>query len=127
MVPVDYVCDVIERVAYVAGASGRFHAVAAEESLTVAELIDEVCRELDRPRPILDAPESLPEEHPAGVFAPYFDVKTRFDDRRTRLLTRSAPDPVSYLPQLLEYGAKARWGKRPMTREAARALAGVPA
>lgn len=125
MVPVDYVCEVIERVAYVAGASGRFAAVAGEQSLTVDELIEEVCREMDRQRPSLDAPDSLPEEHPAGVFAPYFDVKTRFDDRRTRLLTNPAPDPVSYLAQLLEYGARARWGKRPLTREATRAVAGV--
>jgi hypothetical protein len=72
----------------------------------------------------------LAEEHPAAVFAPYFDVKTRFDDSRGRaLIDRAgpAPHPTAYLAQLLEYGRIARWGKRPLSREAARSLAGVPA
>jgi thioester reductase-like protein len=125
MVPVDYVADVIERVTFAPEAAGRYHAVAADRALSVRELIDEVCRELDRPAPVLSEPGSLPDDHPAGVFAPYFDVKTRFDDSRTRrLMGDGAPDPVAYLPRLLDYGKAARWGKRHLTREAARVLAG---
>jgi nucleoside-diphosphate-sugar epimerase len=128
MVPVDYVAEVIERAAFTPGVTGRFHAVCGESSPSVAELIEMVCDELDRPQPTLSAPGSLPADHPAAVFAPYFDVETRFDDRRAARLVGDrgpAPEPSTYLPLLLEYGATARWGKRPLTREAARTIAGV--
>ena len=128
MVPVDHVAEVIEQVAHAPEASGRYHAVAASRALSVNELIDAVCSQLDRRRPALTRPGTLPGGHPAEVFAPYFDVKTRFDDRRAEALTGSAaPEPRSYLPQLLEYGRAARWGKRPLTREAARSPARSPA
>ncbi|MFL5840789.1 MAG: SDR family oxidoreductase [Thermoleophilaceae bacterium] len=129
MVPVDWVADIIERAAFAPGASGRFHAVAGDRAVSVDELIDLVCDELDRPAPALSKPGSLPADHPAGVFAPYFDVKTRFDDRRAALLAGDlgpAPDPPSYLRALLDYGTTARWGKRPLTREAARARVAGP-
>ena len=128
MVPVDYVAEVIERAAFAPGVSGRFHAVAADRSPSVAELIEWVCEELGRRQPTLSPPGSLPADHPAAVFAPYFDVDTRFDDRRAAELAGDrgpAPDPSTYLPLLLEYGVTARWGKRPLTREAARKNAGV--
>jgi long-chain acyl-CoA synthetase len=128
MVPVDYVAEVIERAAFAPGVSGRFHAVAADRSPSVAELIELVCEELGRPQPSLSPPGSLPADHPAAVFAPYFDVDTRFDDRRAAQLAGDrgpAPEPSTYLPLLLEYGVSARWGKRPLTREAARKIAGA--
>jgi nucleoside-diphosphate-sugar epimerase len=125
MVPVDYVADVIERVAFTPGAAGRFHAVAGERALSVSELIEAVCGELDREPPRLASPGTLPPDHPAAVFAPYFDVQTRFDDRRAATLAGPAPDPRTYLAQLLAYGEAARWGKRPLTREAARVAAAV--
>jgi hypothetical protein len=96
--------------------------------VSVAELIELVCVEMERKPPTLSEPGTLPEDHPAQVFAPYFDVETRFDDRRGRELAAECgpvPDPASYLPQLLDYSRRARWGKTPLTREAARELAGV--
>jgi nucleoside-diphosphate-sugar epimerase len=126
IVPVDFVAEVIERASTHPQAAGRYHAVAADRAVTVAELIDDVCREMNRPAPRLSEPGSLPDDHPAEVFAPYFDVKTQFDDHRARMLTTErAPDPLSYLPLLLDYGREARWGKRPLTREAARVGAGA--
>jgi long-chain acyl-CoA synthetase len=128
MVPVDYVAEVIERATFTPGVTGRFHAVCGERSPSVAELIEQVCDELGRPQPTLSPPGSLPPEHPAAVFAPYFDVATRFDDRRAAQLVGNrgpAPEPSTYMPLLLEYGATARWGKRPVTRDAARTIAGV--
>jgi thioester reductase-like protein len=124
MVPVDWVADIIERAAFAPDARGCFHAVAGDRALSVAALIEFVCDELDRPAPTLSPPGSLPADHPAGVFAPYFDVETRFDDRRATQLAGdvgSAPEPSSYLRALLDYGTVARWGKRPLTREQARA------
>jgi thioester reductase-like protein len=124
MVPVDHVAEVIERVTFAQQASGRFHAVAAERAPSVKELIEEICREMDRPVPGLSEPGTLPADHPAGIFAAYFDVKTRFDDRRARgLLGEPAPEPFDYLPQVLEYARAARWGKRMLSREAARSRA----
>jgi long-chain acyl-CoA synthetase len=128
MVPVDYVAEIIERAAYAPSASGRFHAVAADRAVTVQALIDEICEELDRKPPQLTPAESLPEDHPANVFVPYFDIGTRFDNRRARQLAgdgTEAPHPFTYLSRLLDYGHKARWGKRPLTRTAAREYAGV--
>lgn len=128
MVPVDHVAGVIEQAAFQPGAAGRYHAVAAERALTVTELIDAVCSELGKPRPKLSEPGTLPGDHPAAVFAPYFDIRTRFDNRRAQELTgTSAPEPLSYLPQLLDYGVTARWGKRDLTREAARSRVRSPA
>jgi nucleoside-diphosphate-sugar epimerase len=123
MVPVDHVAEVIERVVFAPEVSGRFHAVAGERAPSVHELITEICREMDRRVPTLSEPGSLPADHPAGVFAAYFDVKTRFDDRRARDLAGPAPEPFDYLPQILEYARAARWGKRMLSREAARSRA----
>lgn len=127
-VPVDYVAALIERVAFTTGVTGRFHAVAGDTALTVAELIIESCRELERPLPELIEPGSFGPDNPASVFAPYFDVETRFDNRRASLLMADAgpaPDPVDYLPRIIEFARDARWGKRRLTRQAARALAGI--
>jgi nucleoside-diphosphate-sugar epimerase len=125
MVPVDYVADVIERAAYEPDAGGCYHAVAGERAVVVRELIDAVCNELSLAPPQLTPSDTLPEDHPASIFAPYFDVNTRFDDRRARALTGDSgpPPPLSYLPQLLEYAGATRWGKSQITREAARLLA----
>jgi thioester reductase-like protein len=127
MVPVDHVAEVIERATFAPEASGRYHAVAGERAPTVAELIEEVCRLMDRKVPALSEPGTLPIDHPAGVFAAYFDVKTRFDDRRGREIAGAAPGPFEYLPRLLEFAREARWGKRTISREAARLRAGVGA
>jgi thioester reductase-like protein len=123
VVPVDYVAEVIERAAFLPGVRGTFHAVAAEHALRVTDLIDHVCKEFDQPRPQVSAPSALAAGHPAQVFAPYFDVQTIFDDRRAQLLTSDygrVPPPATYLPRILDYGKRVRWGKRPLTRQAAR-------
>jgi nucleoside-diphosphate-sugar epimerase len=120
MVPVDYVAEVIERVAYEPDAAGCFHAVAGDAASTVQEMVDAICTLMERRPPRLQPPTSMPDDHPAGVFAPYFDVRVRFDDARAAALAGPAPDPLSYLPRLLEYARTARWGRRQLTREAAR-------
>ena len=123
MVPVDYVAEVIERAAFLPGVTGRFHAVAAERAVSVEELIEMVCSQLDRRPPALVAPGQFASDHPGAVFEPYFDIETRFDDRRAQSLLGDegpAPEPADYLAALLDYGSRARWGKRPLTREAAR-------
>jgi long-chain acyl-CoA synthetase len=125
MVPVDYVAEVIERATYEPDATGCFHAVAGNKAILVKEFIDGVCTELSLAPPELTPPNTLPAGHPAEIFVPYFDVNTSFDDARARRLVggEGPPDPLSYVPQLLEFAQAARWGKSPITREAARLLA----
>lgn len=123
MVPVDYVADVIERATFDPDASGCFNAVAGERAVLVRELIEAVCNELSLEAPELTPPNTLEDGHPAEIFAPYFDVNTSFDNTRGRSLAGEAPDPLSYLPQMLQFAKDARWGKKQITRETARALA----
>jgi thioester reductase-like protein len=121
LVPVDHVARLLDAVTFAPEASGTYSAVAAGRATRVADLIELACRLLGRPKPLLSAPGSLPDDHPATAFAPYFDVATTFDDARARALTgERAPAPASYFDALLGYGAAARWGKRPQSREAAR-------
>jgi len=123
MVPVDYVAEVMERALLEPGIEGAFHAVAGERALTVAEVIDQTCRVFEREPPKLTPIGTLPDDHPATVFAPYFDVHTVFGDKRARSLVANGAPPAAenYMPGLLDYGLQTRWGKAPMSREAARA------
>src|SRR4051794_32058369 len=116
MVPVDYVAEVIERAAFEPGAGDCYHAVAGERAIRVRELIDAVCGELSLPEPELTPPNTLEDAPPAEIFAPYFDVNTSFDNTRARRLAGEAPDPLSYLPPLLDFAQAARWGKTPIRR-----------
>jgi hypothetical protein len=66
----------------------------------------------------------LADDHPAAVFEPYFDVHSRFGDRRARGLLPDGAGPRSpedYMPALIDYGVHTRWGKQPLSRQAARA------
>jgi len=129
LVPVDYVAEVIERVLFEPEVDGAFHAVAGEHAMTVSELIERTCSALDRQPPRLTTPGTMAPDDPAAQFASYFDVHTRFGDERARGLLAGAgpPAPASYFPALLDYGEHTRWGKAPLTRQAARARAAAPA
>ncbi len=127
IVPVDYVAEIIEAALYQPEAAGAFHAVAGEQAMTVVELIEHACGALDRPPPELSPPGTLADDHPAAIFEPYFDVHSRFGDRRARELHPNGTGPRSpqdYMPALIDYGVQTKWGKHPLTRESARARAG---
>ena len=126
LVPVDHVTELLDRLTFDRNAAGTYSAVSGDRAVTVAELVDLACQILDRPAPRLSPPGTLPDGHPGAIFAPYFDVQAAFDDRRARaLLGAAAPRARDYFGALLEYGCRARWGKRPFTRQAARGLAVV--
>jgi thioester reductase-like protein len=121
IVPVDYVVDVLEAATFAPGASGTYSAVAGASALTVAELIALTCRLMDREARALVPGGRLFDDHHAAAIAPYVDVVCRFGDERTRaLLGHSAPALSDYFDALLEYAARAHWGKRPLTRQTAR-------
>jgi len=124
MVPVDHVAAVIDRATFDRDADGTYHAVAGERALSVAEVIERTTRALDRPAPRFTEPDALASDHPAAAYAAYFDVRVRFGDERARGLVGDAGravDPGDHLPKLLGYAVKVGWGKRPLSRQRARA------
>ena len=126
VVGADHVTDVLHAAAFAPGASGTYAAVAGHAAPSVGELLDLAARLLDRPPPRIEAPHHDHDEHPSGVFAPYFDVACRFDDARTRGDLGLAAAPVQDLFRtIVAYARDTRWGRRGLSREAAarRALA----
>jgi thioester reductase-like protein len=138
LVPVDYVADAIFELAerrFERG--GVHHLVAGERATTVGRLAERAGRYFGR-RP----PRLLPPRlyrlliHPLLVAGsrgrrrralrrtedlfPYFSMRVRFDDRRSRARLEPAgirpPPPESYLDRLLDFAIAARWGKRRVTR-----------
>lgn len=123
VVPVDYVADgivaLLDRTE-----TGVFNLVASEQAVTVTELVELACRRFDRPPPRLIDPNAggggAGSDHGA-VYLPYFDMELVFDATRTReLLAMRAPRFSDYFGVLMDYADTARWGKRGLTREAAR-------
>ncbi len=55
---------------------------------------------------------------------PYFDMRVVFDDSRAREVLEPAgiraPRLADYFGHLIDYAEAARWGKRTMSRQAAR-------
>jgi long-chain acyl-CoA synthetase len=122
VVPVDYVADALVHVLGTGEPGGRLHLVAGDRAVTNAELIDLACRSLGREPPRLVAGAELPGE--ARAYLPYFDVQTSFDDARARSRLAEQGIETSALPDffqtLLDYADRVAWGKRSITREAAR-------
>lgn len=120
IVGIDRVVDVLEAALSEPAASGTYHAVAGEGALSVAQLIEQASSVLDRPAPALLSPGAFDPDGPAAVFAPYFDVGVRFADERARDLIATSGEP-DLLGSILGYAAATRWGRRGLSRQAARA------
>ena len=127
VVPVDYVADGI--VALLAGREpGVVNLVAGERAPSVGLLIELACAHFDRPRPTVVPPGSAqgtgPADEQGGVYLPYFSMGVTFDDARARALLGprgiACPPFAAYFDRLMDYADRARWGKRPLTREEAR-------
>jgi thioester reductase-like protein len=123
-VPVDYVADALVALLEDPEARDTYHLVAGEHALTAGELVELHSSLLGRAPVRLigrDAATSLPRG--AEAYAPYFDVRCRFDHARTRPVLERAgvaqPDPRDYLGRLIDYAHATNWGKQPMSREAA--------
>jgi long-chain acyl-CoA synthetase len=119
IVPIDRVVDVLAAALEDDDAAGTYHAVAGAQAFRVQQLIDEACAAFDRPPPALRAPTAPDPDDPAAMFAPYFDVQVSFDDTRARALAGES-EPGELVLAILGYAAATRWGKRPLSREAAR-------
>ena len=129
-VPVDYVTDGIVVLLDDERAHGTYNLVAGEQALSAGELV-ELHSLVSGRAPVRFAPQQTAGGLPAGAetLVPYFDVRCRFDDARAReILERMGvgkPDPRDYLGRLIAYAHKTRWGKRPVSRQAAMGEVGV--
>jgi nucleoside-diphosphate-sugar epimerase len=131
VVPIDYVADSL---VHLLGRreAGVFNLVSGRNAPRVEELANLASDWFGKPHPKLVEP--IPPEHlgddQGDVFVPYFDMRVVFDDSRARSVLGpagiEAPILRDYFGRLMEYAEAARWGKRGMSREAARRLA-VPA
>jgi thioester reductase-like protein len=127
-VPVDYVTDALIALLDDLESSGTYNLVAGEQATTAGELV--------HMQALISGgtPVRLVDDHGGqampGIeaYAPYLDVRCRFDDVRARALLARAgverPNPRAYLGRLLAYANLTRWGKRPISRETAMRLVG---
>lgn len=138
VVPVDYVADAIFELAHRPAEPGEVHhLVAGERATTVGRLAERAGRYFRRRPPRLVSPRIYRLLiHPllvavsrgwkrralsrAEALFPYFSMRVRFDDHRSRARLEPAgirpPRPESYLDRLLDFAVAARWGKRRVTR-----------
>jgi thioester reductase-like protein len=123
VVPVDYVADGIAHLLDRAEA-GVFNLTAGRDAPTVAELIELGSERFGRPQPELVEPGGSTALADGEVYVPYFDMKVVFDDSRAREVLEPAgiraPKLADCFGNLIDYAEAARWGKRPMSRQAAR-------
>lgn len=133
VVPVDYVADgLLELLDLPVGCTHLL--VAGEAAPTVAEFTRLAGEALGRPPATIVDPGVLRGALAAagaedraraeamlasfGALLPYFDVACRFEDRTTAGFLRgrglAVPPLAEYLPRLLAYAERARWGKQPV-------------
>jgi long-chain acyl-CoA synthetase len=123
VVGVDYVADALVHLLAAGEPGSCVHLVAGELAVTNAELVRLACRRFGLEAPPLGADADVPEQ--ARAYLPYFDVGTRFDDAGARsALAPAGLRPLAlseFFGTLMDYAERSRWGRRPLTREGARA------
>ena len=124
IVPVDYVADALVHLLDRRDA-GVFNLVAGRDAPTVDELTTLASEYFGKPVPPFVDPVDPDSDDHDSVYVPYFDMRVVFDDARARAVLGpagiEAPPLREYFGTLMEYAAEARWGKRRITRETARA------
>jgi long-chain acyl-CoA synthetase len=145
VVPIDYVADAVDALSHHPDAAGgTFHLTAGAQTSSVGEILKMATGRFDRPAPRLVPPRAYRRFlHPlvlrraapstrrmlerSEVYFPYFAMRLRFDDARSRALLEPmgiAPAPLGdYFGRIIEFARAARWGKRPLDRAAAVELA----
>jgi thioester reductase-like protein len=149
VVSVDYVADAVVALArHPEAVAGTFHLTAGEHATSVGELGAMAVDGLNQREPRIVPPRMYRRlVHPllmrrvapstrrllerSEVYFPYFAMRMRFDDARSRSLLGPLgiePSPLpDYFDRLLEFARAARWGRRPLGRAEAAALAATPA
>ena len=140
VVSVDYVADAICALHRLPAAEGgTFHLTASEHASSIGELLDLAVARFGCRRPPLVSPLLYRRAlHPLATrlgpprrrrfaaattcYLPYFEMRLRYDDARTRaaLGAAIAPAPLhTYFDRLVDYALLARWGARPIGRAGA--------
>jgi thioester reductase-like protein len=144
-VPVDYVADgIFELTEREAEPGATFHLVSGSEAPTIGAILDASARHFGRrKRPMMPLWLYMRTVHQvvirayrgkrrrqlqaAAEFLPYFDMHQTFDDRRAREALDpaglGAPRFMDYIERLYAYAVASDWGRAPLTRDDARALA----
>jgi long-chain acyl-CoA synthetase len=137
VVPVDYVADaVFELSGDPVDGSRTYHLVAGPQATSVGRLIELSAAHLGKPEPVVIPPRLFRRvAYPlltrssrrrrqglerTKVFFPYFSMDVSYANRRARDRLEPAgirvPPIETYFGRLLEYAARARWGRNPITR-----------
>jgi thioester reductase-like protein len=138
VVPVDYVADSVFELANDPTQCGEVHhLVAGPRATTVGRLADHASRYFKRRRPLLIPPGVYKHLlHPlllrlnrgrrrkalvrTETLFPYFTMRVRFDNRRTRARLEKAgihtPALESYFDRLLRFAVASRWGRNRLSR-----------
>jgi thioester reductase-like protein len=149
VVPIDYVADAVVALTHHPEAvAGTFHLTASRHATSVGELGSMAVAGLDQREPKIVPPWVYRRAvHPlvmrrvapstrrllerSEVYFPYFAMRMRFDDARSRALLAPMgiePTPLpDYFERLLDFARAARWGRRPLGRAEAAELAGATA
>ena len=117
VVPVDAVADALLELSGRRGQRGRFHVVAGDDAPSCAELAELAASAFGRePPPFVELGHDPGADDAAGVFLPYFRVRTIFDAGAGAGLAPPIPPLAQYFDALMDYAREARWGKNPVAR-----------
>ncbi len=117
VVPVDAVADALLALSGRDGETGCFHVVAGDAAPTCAAFARLAASSFGRePPPFVPLGRHPASDEAAGVFLPYFRVRTVFDPGAGASLARPIPPLSEYFEALMDYARAARWGRRPATR-----------
>lgn len=137
IVPVDFVADAVLALAGSGEPGATWSLTAGPRASSVGEIVDLASRRLEQSPPRL-LPSGLYRRtlHPlllrrgserrrralrsSEVFFPYFSMRLRYDNERTRRQLEphglEVPELPSYFDRLLGFATEADWGKRPIAR-----------
>jgi long-chain acyl-CoA synthetase len=114
VVPLDYVSEGIVRLLDSSVPGERYHLVAGDDAVTSGELLQLACQVLRRARPLVTTPGDDPGDGALAAYAPYFDIRVRFDDANARRALDTGCEPPllhAYFSRLMRYARAARWGR----------------
>jgi thioester reductase-like protein len=134
VVSIDYVADAIHELCDSAGGVGEtYHLTAGANASTMGEIATLASRYFRRPLPKVLSPADYARFEGgsagrsalegSGAYFPYFSIGAVFEQAitcaRLDAVGISVSPLVDYLPRLLDFATRSRWGKRPIARFAA--------
>jgi len=119
----DYVADALVHLLGHGEPGRRYHLVSGDDAPTSRRVAELAAEAFGLPPLVMDAGSSALDQ----VYVPYFDVRLRFDDARSRALLGPhgiAPaDLAECFGRLMRFAEETRWGKRTAVREDGLAVA----